>query len=89
MSTRRQRRTRSDAITVGKDLILFGLGTAMIGWQGFVVPRLEFNWMILVAGGILAGVPGWLQLWGLRTGGPGSPPAALPVEPLSAPSSTE
>lgn len=79
MSARRTRRTAwPDRITVIKDLIRFGLGMAMIGWQGFVVPRPDFNPWVLLAGGVLAAVPGWLQLWGLRTSTGG--PSLLPAE---------
>jgi protein-S-isoprenylcysteine O-methyltransferase Ste14 len=89
MSTRRTRRTRPDAVTVAKDLVRFSLGTLLIGWQGFAVPRQEFNWAIMVAGGILAGVPGWIHFWAPRTGGDTSPPGASPPERRSASSSTE
>jgi hypothetical protein len=79
MSARRTRRTAPpDRITVVKDLVRFGLGAAMIAWQGFVVPPQDFNPWILAAGGVLAGVPGWLQLWSLRnasTDGPSLRPA--------------
>lgn len=73
---------------MGKDLILFGLGTLMIGWQGFVVPPPDFNWMIMVAGGVLAGVPGWMQVWGLRTAGQPSLPEVSPPGHPSESSST-
>lgn len=83
MSTRRTRRSAPlDRVTVGKDLILFVLGTLLIGWQGFVVPRQDFNWIVMAAGGILAGVPGWLQLWGLR-GSSTDASSQQPAEPVS------
>lgn len=79
------------AISITKDLILFTIGAGLIIHQGFVVPRQDFNWIILAGGGVLAGVPGWLQLWGLRSmsiGGQPSQPVAEPSLPPSSSSSS-
>lgn len=73
-----------------KDSILFALGVGLMAWQGFVVPFREFNWIVMAAGGIIAGVPGWMQLWGVRpatpTDGSSLPDQAAP-SPLPPPSS--
>lgn len=91
MSTRPRRRSAPlDRVSVAKDLILFTMGTALIGWQGFAVPRQDFNWIVMAAGGILAGVPGWLQLWGLRASSTDAPslPQAGPESPSPSPPSS-
>lgn len=73
-----------------KDLILFAVGILLIVRQGFVVPAQDFNLWAMGFGGVLAGVPGWLQIWGrTSTGGPSSPDPAPPSPlPSSPPSSS-
>jgi hypothetical protein len=85
MSARTRRTALPDLVTVAKDAILFGIGSAMMVYQGFVVPHREFNLSILVFGGIIAGVPGVLKLWGLRADmtAPSSRPASEPSPPSS------
>lgn len=94
MSTRRARRSPwPDRIAVAKDLILFGLGVALIIHQGFVVPAPDFNLSQMIFGGAVAGVPGAMYLWQHRSDSPspidGSPSEdpPPPSEPLSLPSS--
>lgn len=92
------RRTRSpwpDRIAVAKDLILFALGAGLIIRQGFLVPARDFNPWAMIFGGVLAGVPGAIHLWQLRSGSPPStdtsPSGDLPPpsQPLLSPSPTE
>lgn len=86
MSARRRRTAWPDLITVAKDLMLFTIGAGMMAYQGFVVPRLEFNWAVMVFGGVIAGVPGVMKLWNMPpTGGPSSPPPepSPPLQPSS------
>jgi hypothetical protein len=87
MSTRRTRRSAwPDRITLAKDVLLFLIGAAMMAYQAFVVPRPDFNWAVMVFGGIVAGVPGVLKLWAVpSTGGPSLP---LPEQPSPLPPSS-
>lgn len=88
--TRRTRSPWPDRIAVAKDLILFGVGTALIIRQGFVVPAQEFNLSAMIFGGIVGGVPGVIELWRLRSGSPssieGSPSEDPPPSSPSLPS---
>lgn len=76
----RQRRRRRITVALAKDLIQFGVGMSLIVWQGFMVPPADFNWVPMVFGGVIAGVPGAIQLWpragsvAPSTDGPSSPP---------------
>ena len=47
---------------MAKDLVLFMIGAGAMAYQAFVVPRPDFNWMVMVFGGVIAGVPGALKL---------------------------
>lgn len=80
MSTRRTRRSAwPDRITVAKDLTLFGIGSAMMAYQAFAVPRPDFNLAVMIFGGVIAGAPGVLKLWAPPSIGGAS---SLPPEPL-------
>jgi hypothetical protein len=85
MSARTRRTAFPDLITVAKDLILFSIGTSMMVYQGFVVRAQEFNLSILIFGGVIAGVPGVLKLWGLRADM--TAPSSRPASEQSGPSS--
>ena len=85
MTTRR--RAQPDRATVFKDWSLFGLGFILIVWQGLVLSKAEFNWVVLAAGVGLTQAPGAMAMLGLlRTNGGSSesarpdlqPPQALP-----------
>jgi hypothetical protein len=92
MSTRRTRRSPwPDRIAVAKDLILFGVGIALIIHQGFVVPAPDFNLSQMIFGGVTAGAPGAMYLWQQRSATPppigGSrsedlPPPSAQLSPL-------
>jgi hypothetical protein len=91
--TRRTRSPWPDRIAVAKDLILFGLGTALIAWQGFVVPPKDLNLSVMIFGGVVSGAPGMVYLWQLQRESRSStedsssedlpPPSALPSQPSS------
>lgn len=57
MTARRGRRRR-DVVTVVKDLFLFALGVSLIIKQGWLVTPEEFSWQAMLAGGLIAQVPG-------------------------------
>lgn len=83
MSTRARTRRRAGRVTltVVKDLVLFGIGAALIIRQGFFTPFADFNWTAMVFGGVLANVPTAQYLWALRSGStalPTSPPGSAP-----------
>lgn len=83
MSTRR--RSRPDRLTVAKDLILFGLGLALIVRQGWLLSKDDFNWIVMAIGVGLTQAPGAMAMVSLiRTGGQSSAPApavsSLPPE---------
>lgn len=74
-------------------LFLFGLG--LMGHQAFVVPHDRFNWIVMLFGGALSGVPGVAELMpGLLGRGGGSAPSATaplpspPPEPAPLPPSS-
>lgn len=80
------RRRRPDLITLGKDLLCFGVGLGLIIRQGWFVSPQDFNLALLLFGGVLTNVPAAGQLWALRTGWPRSPQEAV-LLPSSLPSS--
>jgi hypothetical protein len=84
MTTRR--RAQPDRATVLKDWSLFGLGFILIVWQGLVLSKDEFNWIVLAAGVGLTQAPGAMAMLGLlRTNGGSSEsaPPELPPPPVS------
>lgn len=96
MTTRRTRRSPwPDRIAVAKDLILFGVGIALILRQGFFVPAADFNLSMMIFGGVIGGAPGAMYLWQRRsetppsTGGSPSEDQPPPSPPLLSPSPSE
>ena len=91
--TRRTRSPWPDRIAVAKDLVLFGVGTALIIWQGFGVKPADLDLSVMIFGGVLAGAPGMVYLWQLRRESPSSTDGSPSEDPLppsvssSAPSS--
>lgn len=86
MTTRRTRRSPwPDRIAVAKDLILFTVGVALILYQGFAVQPRDFNPWAMTFGGVIAGVPGAIELWRLRSVSP-PPTDGWPSEDLPPPS---
>lgn len=85
--TRRTRSPWPDRIAVAKDLILFGLGAALIIRQGFIVQAQDFNLSAMIFGGVVAGVPGVEYLWRLKRESQSST-EVLPSEDLPPPSAS-
>lgn len=78
------RRRRPGTFTVVKDVISYAGGWALIVYEVAVVPPADFQWLILLMGGALVGVPGAGQLLAMRTGGQQSaspPEASRPSSP--------
>ena len=73
-----RRKRRRDLLAVLMDLISFGVGISLIIRQGWYVSREEFNWVVLLFGGMMVQVPGMAQFVSiLRTP---SLPSQLPPE---------
>ena len=86
MSTRR-RSARPSIIEVVKDLLLFGVGLALIIRQGWLVSKDDFNWWAMAFGIGLTQAPGAMAMITLiRTGGQSSPdPPVAPSSPSPLP----
>lgn len=56
-------------VDVGRDLLSFAGGWYLIIYQAQFAP--VFNLAVFVGGMVIAGVPGAVQAWNARPGGPG------------------
>jgi hypothetical protein len=74
------RRRKPGTFTVIKDVISYVGGWLLIAYEVAVVPPADFQWLILLMGGALVGVPGASQIIAMRTGGQ---PSASPPEDSS------
>jgi hypothetical protein len=84
MSTRRRRLGLADTV---RDTTLFVFGLGLMGWQGFYLPKSEFNWVVFSTGLMITQAPGAMAMIGLiRTVGQSSPEAlAAPPSPRESP----